>query len=139
MAVFAVNKKAHFEYEIMETYESGLRLFGHEVKSIIHRGVNLAGAFVIIRGEEAYLVNFNIPPYQPKNLPKTYEEGRTIKLLLTKKELRYLVGVSQTNGLTLIPLKLYNKNRSLKLEFGLARHKKLRDKRTSIAKREAER
>lgn len=139
MAIFAVNKKAHFEYEILETYDAGLRLFGHEVKSIIHHGVNLAGTFVIIRGGEAYVVNLHISPYQPGNMPKNYEEGRTIKLLLTKKELNKLIGTSQTKGLTLIPLKLYNKNRNIKLEFGVARHKKLHDKRTSIAKREAER
>jgi SsrA-binding protein len=139
MATFAVNKKVHFEYEILETYDAGLRLLGHEVKSIIHNGVNLAGTFIIIRGEEAYLINLLIPPYQPKNMPKTYEEGRALKLLLTKKELIHLLGVAQTKGLTLIPIKLYNKNKNIKVEFGVARHKKLHDKRASIAKREAER
>ena len=61
MATFADNKKAYFEYEILERYDAGLKLFGHEVKSIIHKGVNLAGAFVIIRGGEAYIINLNIP------------------------------------------------------------------------------
>lgn len=139
MAVFAENKKAYFEYEILERYDAGLKLFGHEVKSIIHRGVNLAGTFIVIRGEEAYLLNLNIPPYQPGNLPKTYEEGRIIKLLLTKQELKHLTGVAQTKGLTILPLRLYNKNRNIKLEFGIARHKKLHDKRATIAKREAQR
>lgn len=139
MAVFSENKKAHFEYEILETYDAGLRLFGHEVKSIIHNGVNCAGAFVIIRGGEAYLINLHIPPYQPKNIPKTYEEGRAIKLLLRKNELEYLTGVSNAKGLTLIALKLYNKNKNIKLEFGVVRHKKLRDKRMTIKQRETER
>jgi SsrA-binding protein len=139
MATFAENKKAYFEYEILERYDAGLKLFGHEVKSIIHRGVNLAGTFIVIRGEEAYLLNLNIPPYQPGNIPKNYEEGRTIKLLLTKQELKHLTGVSQTKWLTLLPLRLYNKNRNIKLEFGIARHKKLHDKRATIAKREAQR
>ncbi len=139
MATFSANRKATFDYEILETYDAGLRLFGHEVKSIIHKAPNLAGAFVIIRGEEAYLINFLIPPYQANNLPKSYEEGRAIKLLLKKAELQHLLGVAQTKGLTLIPLKLYNKGRSVKLEFGVARHKKLHDKRAAISKREAQR
>ena len=139
MAVFAVNKKANFDYEILETYEAGLRLFGHEVKSIIHNTVNLAGTFVVIRGKEAYILNLHIPPYQPGNMPKSYEEKRTVKLLLKKKELLRLIGLSQQKGLTLIPIKLYNKNRNLKIEFGVANHKKLHDKRETMAKRDAER
>lgn len=139
MAVFAENKKAYFEYEILERYDAGLKLFGHEVKSIIHNGVSLAGAFVVLRGGEAYLLNCYIPPYQAGNIPKTYEEGRIIKLLLRKEELKHLIGVAETKGLTLIPLKLYNKNRNIKLEFGVARHKKLHDKRAVIKKRETER
>ncbi|MEK7067178.1 MAG: SsrA-binding protein SmpB [Patescibacteria group bacterium] len=139
MATFADNKKAYFEYEILERYDAGLKLFGHEVKSIIHKGVNLAGAFVIIRGGEAYIINLNIPPYQPKNTPANYEEGRTIKLLLTKTELNHLIGVAETKGLTLIPLKLYNKNKRIKVEIGVARHKKLHDKRATIKQRETER
>ena len=139
MAVFAENKKAYFEYEILERYDAGLKLFGHEVKSIIHKGVNLAGAFIIIRGGEAYLINFLIPPYQPKNTPVNYEEGRTIKLLLTKTELNHLIGVAEMKGLTLIPLKLYNKNKRIKVEIGVARHKKLHDKRATIKQRETER
>ena len=139
MTAFAVNKKAYFEYEILETYDAGLRLFGHEVKSVIHNGVNLAGAFIIIRGGEAFMINLLIPPYQPKNIPKTYDEGRPLKLLLKKQELNHLIGIAQTKGLTLIPLKLYNKNRNIKVEFGVARHKKLHDKRATIKKRETER
>ncbi len=139
MAVFADNRKAFFEYEILERYDAGLKLFGHEVKSIIHRGVNLAGTFVIIRGDEAYLINLTVPPYQAKNIPAGYEEGRAIKLLLTKAELKHLIGVGETKGLTLIPLKLYNKNKRIKIEIGVARHKKLHDKRATIKKRETER
>ncbi len=133
------NKKAHFDYEILETFEAGIELFGFEVKSARAHNARLAGARVLIRGAEAYLVGAAIAPYQPGNTPKEYEPDRTRKLLLHKKEIAYLAGKSREPGLTLIPIKLYNKGRKVKLEFGVARAKKKSDKREVIKKREAKR
>lgn len=139
METYAVNKKAHFDYEILETYEAGLTLLGFEVKAIRKGFASVAGSFAVIRGGEAYLLNANIPPYQPGNTPKDYDPTRTRKLLLTKDEIKELVGKTEKTGLTLVPLKLYNKHGKIKLELGLARHKKARDKRETIRKRETER
>lgn len=136
---YSVNKKAQFDYEILETYEAGIELLGFEVKAIRKGFASLAGSFAIIRGGEAYLLNANIPPYQPGNTPKEHDPARTRKLLLTKDEIKELVGKTEKTGLTLVPLRLYNKKSKIKLELGLARHKKARDKRETIRKRETER
>ncbi len=133
------NKKAHFDYEILETFEAGIELFGFEVKSIRAGNAHLEGARVIIRGDEAFLVGASIPPYQQPNTPPSYEPDRTRKLLLHKKELSYLAGKEHEKGLTLIPIKLYNKNRTIKLGFGVARGKKKADKREVIKTREVKR
>jgi len=88
MPVLLENKKARFDYEILKTFEAGLELRGWEVKSIRGKRGSLAGAHAIIRGGEIYIVGFDIQPHQAKNLPANYEEGRTIRLLLSKKEIR---------------------------------------------------
>lgn len=133
------NKKAHFDYEILETFEAGIELLGFEVKSILAGNANLEGGRVIIRGGEVFLVGVTIPPYQQHNTPKEYEPDRTRKLLLHKKEISYLFGKHRERGLTLIPIKLYNKGRKIKLSFGVARGKKKYDKREDIKKRETKR
>ncbi|MEK7650110.1 MAG: SsrA-binding protein SmpB [Patescibacteria group bacterium] len=133
------NKKVHFDYEILETYEAGIELFGFEVKSIRAGNAHLEGARVLIRGGEAFLVGASIPPYQQPNTPPSYEPDRTRKLLLHKKELSYLAGKEHEKGLTLVPIKLYNKARTIKLEFGVARGKKKADKREVIKTREVKR
>ena len=139
MKIIATNKRAYFDYEILETYEAGLELFGFEVKSIKTGHVNLGGSFIVIRGEEAWLLNTHIPAYQPKNTPSDYEPYRTRRLLLHKSEIRELIGKSAQKGLTLVPLRVYNKKARIKLEFGLARHKKKEDKRELIKERETKR
>lgn len=139
MEPYAVNKKAHFDYEILESYEAGIELLGFEVKAIRRGLAALAGSFAVIRGGEAYLLNANVPPYQPGNTPKDYDPTRTRKLLLTKAEIKELIGKTEKTGLTLVPLKLYNKHGKIKLELGLARHKKKHDKRETIKRRETER
>lgn len=138
MKTIAVNKRAEFDYEILERFEAGLMLTGHETKSIRLGHANLAGGRAIIRGEEAFVVGLQIPSFQPENKPDGYDAERTRKLLLSKKEIYYLFGKTQT-GLTLIITKLYNKDRLLKLELALARGKKKHDKREVIKKRETER
>lgn len=139
MKIIATNKRAYFDYEILEIYEAGLELFGHEVKAIKTGHINLGGSFIVIRGEEAWLLNAQIPPYQPKNTPKDYEPDRTRRLLLHKREIKELIGKSSQKGLTLVPLRVYNKRNKLKLEFGIARHKKKEDKREYIKERESKR
>lgn len=135
----SLNKKASFDYEILETYEAGLQLLGFEVKAIRHGSASLIGAFVVIRGGEAYLLNANIPPYQPNNSPKDYEATHSRKLLLKKSEISELIGKTEKTGLTLVPLKMYNRGSRLKLQIGLARNKKKHDKRASIKKKDIER
>lgn len=136
---YAENKKATFNYEVLDTYEAGISLLGFEVKSIRDKKVSLEGSYVVIRGNEAFLVNSSIQPYQIKNTPKDYDPERPRKLLLTKKELDKLSNLDKKSGLTLIPISLYNKNNNIKLEFALARGKKKSDKRETIKKREANR
>ncbi len=139
MGIFAQNKKAYFDYEILETFEAGMVLIGQEVKAIKTRHISLKGSYVVITGEELFLIGVNIPAYQPKNAPKDYEPERSRKLLLKKSEIRYLIGKTKQRGLTLIPLKVYTKKTRIKLEFGIARGKKKYDKREVIKKREFER
>lgn len=139
MPVLLENKKAYFDYEILEKFEAGLALTGYEVKSLRNKRGSLQGSRVIIRGGEAFSVGFEIPPYQAKNLPKNFEEQRTIKLLLSKKEIEYLNGKLSQKGLTIIPLKVYTKGRKIKMEIGLARGKKKFDKREKIKERETKR
>lgn len=130
------NRRAFFDYEILEKFEAGLELTGSEVKSLrSHRGL-LTGAHAIIRGGEAYIVGFNIPPYQASNRTEKNEEGRTIRLLLNKKELNFLDGKISHTGLTIIALSVYTKGGRIKVELGLAKGKKKFDKRETIRRRE---
>ena len=139
MANYAENRKARFNYEILEKYETGIELLGTEVKSVRGGQMSLEGAFVIVRGGEVFLINANIPPYQPKNAPPDYDPERSRKLLLNKSEIDYLIGKTNQKGLTLVPIKVYTKGAVIKLEFGLARGRKKRDKREVIKKREVKR
>ena len=140
MKILAENKKAYFNYEILEKFEAGISLIGQEVKSLKIRGVNLAGNYVILKNSEVFWVGANIAPYQPKNAPPDYNPERSRKLLLKKSEINYLIGKSKQKGLTLVPLKLYTtRSGKIKLEFALVRGKKKFDKREQIKKREIER
>jgi len=134
-----INKKAYFNYEILETFQAGIVLTGQEVKSIKNGRISLAGSYIILKEEEFFLIGANVPPYQPKNAPRDYDPKRFRKLLLKKSEIKYLIGKSRQMGLTLIPLKVYTKQQKIKLEFGLAKGKKKVDKREKIKKREIER
>lgn len=135
----AENKKAYFNYEIIEKFEAGLSLSGFEIKSIVSGRASLPGSRVIIRGGEAFLVGAIVPPYQPANTPKDYLPDRARKLLLHKKEIKYLLGKEKERGLTLVPIKLYNKGRKVKLEFAVAKGKKKQDRREIIKKKETKR
>src|SRR5665811_1286240 len=139
MASYAENRKARFNYEILEKYETGVELLGTEVKSVRGGQMSLEGAFVIIRGGEAYLINSSIPPYQPKNALKDYDPLRKRKLLLTKKEIIELAGSEKNKSLTIVPISVYNKNRKIKVEIALVKGKKKFDKRETLKKRDTDR
>ncbi len=120
MAV-AQNRKAHYDFEILTRFEAGIELLGHEVKSARAGKINLRGAFVAMRGGEAYLIGAEIPPYQPKNTPAEYDATRARRLLLGAEELAELAAAEHTQGLTIVPLKVYNKGRFLKVEIAIAK------------------
>ena len=101
MNIYAENRKAIFNYEVLEKYEAGMVLIGQEVKSIRSGRVNLAGSYVIIRNGEPELIGTKIPPYQAKNAPEDYNSERTRKLLLNKKEVNYLAGKANEKGFSL--------------------------------------
>lgn len=133
------NRKARFNYEILEQLESGIELSGFEVKAIRKGQGSLDGAHVSIRGGEAFLIGFDLPPYQAKNTPTDYERTRVRKLLLTKKEINVLSNEGSKKGIAIIPLSIFLKNNKLKVDIALARGKKKFDKRESIKKRDTER
>ena len=139
MAHYAENRKARFNYEILEKYEAGIELLGVEVKSVRGGRMSLEGAFVIVRGGETYLINSSIPPYQPKNAPKDYDPLRNRKLLLTKKEMSRLAGSEKNRSLTIVPIAVYNKGRKIKVEIAWVKGKKKYDKRETIKKRDTDR
>jgi len=139
MSDYAFNRQAGYEYEFLQKYETGLVLTGQEVKSARNSHISLKGAYVVLKNEEVWLINANIPAWQPKNAPAGYEPTRSRKLLLHKDQIRSLIGQSQQTGLTLVPIRVYNKSGQIKLEFALARGKKSFDKRTIIGRREADR
>ncbi len=139
MKVFTTNKQALRDYQILTTYEAGLILTGAEVKAIKAGQMNLKGTYITINEkQEPCLIGAQISLYKKAHLPD-YNPQRTRKLLLHKKEIQSLTQKLKQKGLTLVPLKVYNKNGLLKLEFGLAKGKKKWDKRQSIKKKEASR
>ncbi len=139
MKILAENRKAKFDYEILEKFEAGMILIGQEVKSIKSGRMSLKGSYVTLKREEPYLIGANVPPYQPKNAPPDYEPEKPRKLLLNKSEIKHLIGKTKEKGLTLVPLKVYTKKGKIKLEFGTAKGRKKADKRELIKKRETER
>jgi SsrA-binding protein len=139
METLAENRKAYLRYEILEKFEAGLVLLGQEVKSIKLGRMQLVGSYVMPKGKEVWLVGATVPPYQSKNISSYYDPQRPRKLLLSKKEISYLLGKSQQKGLTLIPLRVYTKKGLIKLEFGVARGKKKFQQREILRKRTVER
>lgn len=142
--MLAENKKAGFNYEIIEKFEAGLVLNGQEVKSIKTRGLSLAGSYIIVQPNGVFWIGAKIPAYQPANAGADYHEQRDRKLLLRKSQIQSLIGISNQKGLTFIPLRLYTKERykdsgKIKLEFGVGRGKKKFDKRETLKKRDVER
>ncbi|MCF7815899.1 MAG: SsrA-binding protein SmpB [Candidatus Pacebacteria bacterium] len=136
MTTFISHRRVSFDFELLETFEAGLSLLGTEVKSIRNGQGKLEGSHVIIRGREAFLVGASIPAFQKKNVRTDYDAERPRKLLLTQKEIIELEQKSEKQGLTIVPIKLYNKGSKLKLEIAIAKGKKKHDKRESIKSRD---
>ena len=137
--MLAENRKARFEFEILEAFEAGLELFGFEVKAIKSRKMSLEGSYVFPRRGEFYLVGATVATYQPKNTPKDYDQTRERRLLLHKKEIDYLIGKAAAKGLTILPIRVYTKGSVIKLEIAVARRLKQRDQRAKIMEREGKR
>lgn len=136
--VLIKNRKAHHEYFIEEEYEAGIALVGSEVKSIRAGQANIKDAFVRIKDGEAFIHNMHISPYE-KGSVFNQEPLRTRKLLLHKREIVKLLSLVAQKGFTLIPLSVYLKKGIVKLEIGVARGKKLYDKRQDLAEKDADR
>ena len=136
--VIATNRRARFEYEILETVEAGIALLGPEVKSLREGRANLVDAYAIVRRGEALLVHLHISPYEQAGRDNP-DPRRDRRLLLHKSEIRRLSSKLAERGFTLIPLRLYWKNGRAKVELGLARGKRRYDKREAIAKKDVER
>jgi len=138
MKTITQNRKAYHDYHIEDTIEAGISLKGTEVKSLREGRVNLRDSYVIIKGGEAFLLNCHISPYSHGNI-MNHEPLRTRKLLMHKKEIQRLGGKVMQKGYSLIPLKMYFKGPYVKVEVGLARGRKVFEKRESIKAREAKR
>ncbi|HVT75061.1 MAG TPA: SsrA-binding protein SmpB [Candidatus Paceibacterota bacterium] len=135
----ADNKKVFFDYEVLDEYEAGIELLGLEVKSLRKHGAVMDGAYVTIRGGEAYILQMSIPPYQPANTPADYDPLRIRRLILNKAEIRELADTESGKGLTIVPIRVYNKGPKIKVAVAVVRGKKKFDKRASIQKRETDR
>ncbi len=150
MRTILKNKKATFNYEILEKYSAGISLYGFEVKSLKNKRGSFEGSFISISNNdekknltnkkglpELFLKNFSVPPYQEKNTPDWYEKDRPRRLLVKRSEIKEIQKKMKSSRLTLIPLSIYLNDRNLlKLEFALVRGKKKHDKRESLKKRD---
>lgn len=134
----ARNKRARFDYQILDTWEAGLVLTGTEVKSLRDGRANISDAYGIVKDGEVFLLNLHISPYERGGYTN-HEPARTRKLLLHRKEIRRLIGAVERQGLTLVPLELYFKNGVAKVALALGKGKKLHDKRDTERSRDAER
>ena len=134
----AENKKAYHDYIVDDTYEAGISLFGTEVKSVRQGKINLKDSYVAVKTGEAFLIGAHISPYEKGNIFNR-DPLRSRKLLLHRREINKLIGLTQQEGYTLIPLKVYFKGSYVKVLLGLCRGKKNYDKRDAIAERDAKR
>lgn len=140
MKIITENKRAYFDYQILQAFEAGIVLKGFEVKAVKSGRANIAGSLAVpkatFHGSELWLINADIPPYQAGNTPADYNPKRDRRLLLKKEEIKSIAGSLTNKSLKLVPLKIYVKNNLVKLELGLARLKKKQDKRAAITERQ---
>jgi SsrA-binding protein len=139
MQSLIINKKVAFNYEVLTRYEAGVVLNGYEVKALRAGKAHLNSAYVLIRNGEVFLRNAYIAYFQEANTPKHYHPERERKLLIKKTEIKEIEKKLNTAGLTLVPIKWYNKKRNIKIEIALVRGKKKADKRQDIKKRDVKR
>ena len=132
------NRRASFEFELLDKYTAGIELTGSEVKSLRHGGGSIAEAYAQVRGGEVFLEGLNIPPYQDASY-NNHEPRRPRRLLLKRKEISELENAVSRRGLTIVPLQLYFKDGWVKVDLAVARGKKLHDKRRDAAKKDAKR
>lgn len=139
MSLITKNKKAYFDYNILETIEAGIVLTGDEVKSLRSGTVNLTGSFAVVTQGELFLLNCTIGSYSHAYQKKEENTTRSRKLLVHKKELNKLIGEISQKGITLVPLKLYFKNGRIKVEIALAKHKKAEGKKQHLKEQDIKR
>jgi len=132
------NKKAFFNYELIETFEAGIALVGTEVKSLREKSVNITESYATFKAEELFIVNLHISPYSFGNI-NNHDPLRVRKLLMKKREIKRLYGKVKEQGLTLIPIRLYFSRGKIKVELALARGKKLHDKRSKSREKSLDR
>lgn len=139
MNIIAENKKAFFDYEILEKYEAGIVLFGHEVKAVKNGNVSLKGAYVTFHNGEPYLIGAHVGRYKQAGGLAGYDPERSRKILLKKREIGYLSAKYEEKGLTILPIKVYIKHSKVKVEIGVGRGKRQFEKKEKIKKRDIER
>jgi SsrA-binding protein len=140
MKIISQNKKARFDYEVLDTIEAGIVLIGDEVKALRAGHINLTGSFAVITAGELFLLNCHITPYDKAFEKNEDAASRTRKLLVHRKELTKLIGEVSQKGITLVPLKIYFNARSkVKLQIGLCKHKKVAGKKKALQERDIKR
>lgn len=139
MKIITKNKKAYFEYDILDTLEAGIVLKGDEVKSLRAGNVNITGAFAVINKGELYLINCTIGAYSHAYSKSEENTTRSRKLLVHKRELNKIIGEVSQKGITLVPLKLYFKNGRVKVEIALSKHKKAAGKKQHLKEQDLKR
>ena len=138
MKLICQNKKASFDYFLLDTYEAGIKLTGTEIKSIRAGKVNINDAYIVVRNGKVFIVNMFVAKYDLGNI-FNHEERRSRELLLHKSQINKVSGKLQTEGITLVPTKLYFVDALVKVEFAIAKGKKLYDKRQAAAEKDAKR
>lgn len=139
MPTLATNKRAKFDYDLVHEFEGGLMLTGAEVKSAKKGNLSLQGAFLTIRKGELFLRNAHIGKYAPAGEQKDYDPTRDRKVLVHKSEIKKMIGKKDSEGLTIVPIRVYTKRALVKISFALARGKRKYEKRDSIKKKDVER
>jgi len=139
MPILAKNKRASFDYKLLETFEAGLMLLGPEVKSIKAGHVSLKGSYVSFRDKALYLIGAHVSAYKQAGTQDDYNATRERKILLKKQEIKHLLGKKHEGGLTLVPVKIYTKRSLIKIELALAEGKKKYDKREDLKKKDIDR
>jgi len=133
------NRKAYFEYHIIEEFEAGIVLLGSEVKSIRMGNVTLTDSFIYLKSGEVWIKNFKVARYKQTHLSEKHEDNREKKLLLTKTQIIKISRMMEDKGITCVPLQVFSKNNKLKVKIGVVKGKKLYDKRQSIKERDVKR